>query len=283
MNRPVWSVVIPLFNEVDIVNDLVARCLQAMDELNDASELVLVNDASTDATAERLQDWAARDQRVQPVLLTRNLGQFRATQAGLAAARGQFVVTLDGDLQDPPELIPALAQRLLEARGVDVVFAAKVARQDPAWIRAGARAHELLQRLLSGRPWPGAVGSYAAMPIATARLVQQSPLPHANLSAVLIGARARFAVVQYQRAPRENGNSRVGPFGLVVEALGSLVASGAAWRLALGVSGLLIGVGCLESAMHAHFDNGENWCLAGVVVGFPALVLRRRQRVRAIG
>jgi glycosyltransferase involved in cell wall biosynthesis len=238
MTGPVWSVVIPLFNELEVVDELVTRCLNALDALPDSAELVLVDDASHDGTGQHLAAWQQRDARVRPVLLAVNGGQFRATQAGLEAARGRLIVTLDGDLQDPPELIPLLAARLQAEQQVDVVFAAKDSRQDPAWIRAGALLHEKLQRLLCGRPWPGAVGSFAAMRASTTRHVRSAEVQHANLSAVLVGAGARFAVVRYHRALRQNGDSRVGALGLVAEAIGSLVATGAMRRGAAGLAAL---------------------------------------------
>ena len=161
MEGPVWSVVIPLWNEATVVDELVERCLRALDALPESAELVLVDDGSSDATAARLTTWRVRDPRVRPVLLGQNAGQFRATQAGLRVARGRLIVTLDGDLQDPPELIPQLAARLCAGQCLDVVFAAKTAREDPLWLRIGARLHEMLQRTLCGRPWPGRATPWA--------------------------------------------------------------------------------------------------------------------------
>ena len=156
MDRLDVSVVVPLHNEGEVVDELVERCLRALDSVPGAVELIAVDDASTDDTLARLQQWQARDPRVRAVHLAVNVGQFQATQAGLQRARGGLIATLDGDLQDPPELLPTLVAALRDAPTHDVVFACKSSRRDPAWLKFGAWGHKVLQEVLCGRPWPGA-------------------------------------------------------------------------------------------------------------------------------
>ena len=229
MDRPTVSIVAPVFNEADIIDELVARCLGILERVHGSAELLLVDDASTDATRERLRACADRDARLRLVLLDKNVGQFRATQRGLTAARGAVVVTLDGDLQDPPELIPALVRQLRANPQLDVVFAQKLSREDPLWVKAGAWLYRRLQRLLCGARWPGAVGSFTAMHAALAGEVAGVDMAHANLAAVIVSLHARFDALGYHRDPRRNGESRVGLWGLVCEAWGSLRVSGGLW------------------------------------------------------
>jgi polyisoprenyl-phosphate glycosyltransferase len=120
------SVVVPIFNEEGTVGELHARLTAAVAEL-DSYELVLVDDGSTDASWELLTALAAEDPHLRLVRLSRNFGHQVALTAGVDAARGDAIVTIDGDLQDPPEVIPELVTRWRE--GFDVVYGVRVARE----------------------------------------------------------------------------------------------------------------------------------------------------------
>jgi glycosyltransferase involved in cell wall biosynthesis len=115
------SVVAPLYNEIDLVEEFYRRVCAALDGLS--FELVLVDDGSTDGTAEALAALAAADPRVRVVPLSRNFGHQAALTAGLDNAQGDPVVTMDGDLQDPPELIPDMVAQW--QAGNDVVYAVR--------------------------------------------------------------------------------------------------------------------------------------------------------------
>ena len=126
---PTLSVVAPLFNEEGNVAELVRRLRAAADGAAgiDAYEIVLVDDGSSDRTPELLQGHAAADPRIVVVRLSRNFGHQLAATAGLDIARGDAVILIDADLQDPPELIPALVERWLA--GFDVVYAVRRKRK----------------------------------------------------------------------------------------------------------------------------------------------------------
>lgn len=123
--RPRLSVVVPLYNEEESVGPLVDA---VRDALSDSWELVLVDDGSRDRTVERARNLASADPRVRLVRLARNYGQTPAMQAGFDQARGDIVVTMDGDLQNDPRDIPALVARLEE--GYDLVAGYRERRQD---------------------------------------------------------------------------------------------------------------------------------------------------------
>lgn len=123
--RPRLSVVVPLYNEEESVGPLVDA---VRDALSDSWELVLVDDGSRDRTVERARKLASADARVRLVRLARNYGQTPAMQAGFDQARGDIVVTMDGDLQNDPRDIPALVARLEE--GYDLVAGYRERRQD---------------------------------------------------------------------------------------------------------------------------------------------------------
>jgi dolichol-phosphate mannosyltransferase len=118
------SVVAPMLDEEDCVEEFCARVGEALGDV--PWELIVVDDGSADRTGAALRDVAARDERVRVIELSRRFGHQAAITAGLDRARGDAVVTIDGDLQDPPEVIPDLLARWAE--GADVVYAVRSAR-----------------------------------------------------------------------------------------------------------------------------------------------------------
>jgi len=137
-DRPLLSIVVPCFNEEGCVDEMARRLHAALDTLDCEWEAVFVDDGSTDGTAERLGDLAARDARIGFVSFSRNFGHQMALLAGMSRARGDAVVTLDGDLQHPPELIPTLLAHWRE--GFDVVFT----------VREGNEGHALKELVSAG-------------------------------------------------------------------------------------------------------------------------------------
>lgn len=127
------SLVIPVFNEQDNLHELIERCTRVCEELGRSYEIVLVDDGSSDDSRSILEASATSDEnRVVAVLLNRNYGQHPAVLAGLDQSRGEVVVTLDADLQNPPEEIPHLLEKIDE--GCDVVGSVRENRQD-SWMR----------------------------------------------------------------------------------------------------------------------------------------------------
>ena len=106
-----FSVVAPIYNEVESLPELHRRVRAVMDEMGDTWELVLVDDGSTDGSIDKMRQLAKSDPRVRPVIFARNFGHQLAVTAGLDYSRGQAVVIIDADLQDPPEVILDLAAK----------------------------------------------------------------------------------------------------------------------------------------------------------------------------
>ena len=127
---PDVSIVVPIYNEVDNLPDLVARIGAAMAGQALGFELLAVDDGSTDGSRERLRELAASTPWLRPVLLARNYGQSSALQAGFDRVRGRYVVTLDADLQNEPDDIPLLLARLEADPDVDMVSGWRKDRQD---------------------------------------------------------------------------------------------------------------------------------------------------------
>ncbi len=138
MNIPVLSIVIPVFNEEAHLEELVARCTAACGQLNRSYELILVDDGSRDRSASIIREQCSQhDGSVVGVLLNRNYGQHAAVMAGLHEARGQIMITLDADLQNPPEEIPRLVAEM--DKGCDVVGTIRKNRRDSFFRRLSSR------------------------------------------------------------------------------------------------------------------------------------------------
>lgn len=274
------SVVAPVYQEAAILRELADRCAAAAGAAAPTWEVILVDDGSTDGTRELAP---SLPRGVELHSLAANVGQIRATQAGLKRARGSIIAVLDGDLQDPPELIPELFRALSEAPpAIDVVFATKVSRRDPAWFLVGRAGFELLQRVAAVSAVPTGVGSYCVMRRDLAQRAARAALRDANLASVLVALGARCSAVPYDRAERYDGVSRVGAIGLAREALGSLLLTGALTRLSTAGAALLA-IGAARSG-----GSGARWAsglsavaLAGIA--FAAEAQRREMLSDAAG
>lgn len=133
MNAIELSLVIPVFNEEENLDELVKRCVAVCEATSKQYEIIFVDDGSKDKSRQILSEVAARkDGNIVAVLLNRNYGQHPAVLAGLAQSRGDVVVTLDADLQNPPEEIPRLLVKIDE--GCDVVGSVRENRRD-SWLR----------------------------------------------------------------------------------------------------------------------------------------------------
>ena len=131
---PTISVVIPVFNEAENLAELIQRCLDAGQATGESYEIILIDDGSGDRSADMIIAAAGEHAgKIVGLILNRNYGQHAAVMAGLANARGEFVITLDADLQNPPEEIPRVAAKLAE--GFDVVGTVRVHRRDTLFRR----------------------------------------------------------------------------------------------------------------------------------------------------
>jgi dolichol-phosphate mannosyltransferase len=225
------SVVAPVYNEAAVVVQLVERCGKAAAATGVAFEVVIVDDASSDATPGLLAHQAACMPWLQVVRLPANCGQYGATVHGLRAARGRAIAVLDGDLQDPPEALIALLYTMASTSQIDVVFGVKAERHDGWVMRGAAFALGLVQRTLAPYAPPSGAGSFLVMTAAVRDRVVALPIRQANLAAVVASLRVRSATAPYVKEARREGESRVGTWGLVREAIGSLAVTGALRRL----------------------------------------------------
>jgi len=128
-----YSIIAPIYNEIDNLSELYRRVKEVMDANGEPWELILVDDGSTDGSTEKIRELVAQDKTVRPVIFARNFGHQVAITAGWDYARGEAVVIIDADLQDPPEIILELAKKWKE--GYEVVYAVRGEREGESWFK----------------------------------------------------------------------------------------------------------------------------------------------------
>jgi undecaprenyl-phosphate 4-deoxy-4-formamido-L-arabinose transferase len=146
--KVVYSVVVPVYNNADTLKQLHARISRTMSSLGAGWELILVNDGSRDESLEILRQIHSQDPHVKVIELLRNFGQHPAVSAGFDACVGDIVITLDADLQNPPEEIPHLVARLNE--GFDLVTGWRTVREDPLLRKLPSLVVNAMMRRITG-------------------------------------------------------------------------------------------------------------------------------------
>ncbi len=123
------SVVIPLLNEGNLVDELLKEVFAYLQKIQEDFEVVCVDDGSTDSTLKKLLDYREKDKRLKIISLSRNFGLQAAMTAGLDKAKGEYIIIMDGDFQDPPELLPVLYKKIEEGKA-DIVTAVRDQRNE---------------------------------------------------------------------------------------------------------------------------------------------------------
>jgi polyisoprenyl-phosphate glycosyltransferase len=202
------SVVVPVYNEAEVLPLFVARLRPALDELGEPYEALLVDDGSSDLTPVLLERFRRDWPELRVVRLRANAGHQAALSAGIDRARGDWVLTLDADLQDPPELI---GQMLAIGRKdqVDVVYGVRTDRSsDSTFKRVSARTFYRAMARLSHTSGPKDAGDYRLMSRATVDAVVSLPQHHQVLRLVVPALDFPSSQVGYARSPRAAGSSK---------------------------------------------------------------------------
>ncbi len=205
--------VVPVYNEEAILPELHSRLTDTLSDLPYAWRVIYVDDGSRDRSPELLAGFADEDQRVGVVHLSRNFGQQLAISAGLAMTSADVVVLLDGDLQDPPEVIPLLIGKWEE--GYDVVYAVKRERKEALPKRLLFSLFYRILRRLSNVDIPADAGNFSLMDRAVVDVINTMPERDRYVSGLRAYVGGKQIGVEFERAPRYAGQPRQSPMKLM--------------------------------------------------------------------
>ena len=216
------SVVVPVFNEEDTLRELHGRLTGALPPV-EVWEIIFVDDGSSDGSWPLMRELSAVDPKLRLVRLSRNFGHQAAITAGLEASRGEAVVVIDADLQDPPELIPELVARWRD--GYDVVYAVRAERtgENPIRLLAISLFYKLFRRI-SGGDIPANVGDFRLVSRRVVDALMAMPERARFLRGMTSWVGFKQTGVEYRRDPRYAGTSKYPPRKLVRLALDGIVS-----------------------------------------------------------
>jgi len=265
-HSPSYSVIIPVYNSEGSLTPLLERLAQVLPTLSDAYEVILVNDGSRDRSWEVVQQLAQTYPWVRGVNMMRNYGQHNALLCGIRLARHEFVITMDDDLQHPPEEIARLVEKLAE--GHDVVYGTPLHEQHGLFRDLASQVTKLALQ--------GAMGAETARNISAFRVFRTQVRdafagyrgPFVSIDVLLTWGTTRFAAVPVRHEPRRIGRSNYTFRKLVVHSLNMMTGfSTLPLQLAslVGFAFTLFGLAVLVYVIGRYLIEG------GSVPGFPFL------------
>lgn len=202
---PRYSIVVPVYNEEANISELHRRLCAVFNQLDGPSELILIDDGSRDRSLALLRQLHQQDSRICYLSFARNFGHQIAVTAGLNFARGQAVIVMDADLQDPPELIPTLVEQWQQ--GYQVVYAQRTQRQRESWFkRLTAYWFYRLLRQLADVEIPTDTGDFCLMDRRIVDLLNAMPERNRYIRGLRAWVGFRQTAVRFERAPRHAGS-----------------------------------------------------------------------------
>ena len=270
--RPRISFVIPLFNEQENLPELHRRLRAALDPLDIEPEIILVNDGSSDATPTMIHMLSQADPRVVGVMLSRNFGHQAAVSAGIAECTGDAVIVMDGDLQDPPEVLEQFIARWRD--GAEVVYAVRTKRKEGLLKRTAYGAFYRLLRKLSDIDIPLDSGDFGLMDRKVVNALMALPERQRFVRGLRCFVGFRQEGLVYERAGREAGAPKYTFKGLVRLAMDGLISfSSAPLNLItyLGLGSCVFALGLIAWVMGRAIIGQrppEGWASTMVVVLF---------------
>jgi dolichol-phosphate mannosyltransferase len=202
--NPKYSFIIPIYNEEKSIPELYRRMSAVMEQLDAPAELILVNDGSRDRSLQMLRDLHEKDPRVCYLSLARNFGHQIAVTAGLNFVRGEAIVILDADLQDPPELIPDMVEKW--QKGYQVIYAQRIKRHKERWFkRFTAYVFYRLLKRLANVDIPTDTGDFCLMDRQVVDILNSMPERNRYIRGLRSWVGFPQTAVYFERHPRFAG------------------------------------------------------------------------------
>lgn len=280
---PSISVVVPCFNEEAAVGECHRRVSDVLRNLNISYEVVYVDDGSRDGTLPRLIEIHAFDPHVTVIELSRNFGHQPAVTAGLEAATGQAVVIMDADLQDPPELIPAMLDKWAE--GYEVVYAVRESRElESGFKRWTAKAFYRLINALSEIQIPLDAGDFRLLDRKAVEAIKNMPERHRFLRGMCSWIGFRQCGIKYARAPRFAGSTKYPVRKMLNLALDGIASFSTVPLRVLAVIGLVSALLALLGIVYALVVRlfTHSW-VAGWAISFAVVLFLGGLQMMSIG
>ncbi|MGB3512315.1 MAG: glycosyltransferase family 2 protein [Microcoleaceae cyanobacterium] len=202
-----YSIVIPIFNEEEIIPELWRQLLDVLQRLDGSSEVVFINDGSVDYSFKLLKEISEKHPEVKIISFSRNFGHQSALSAGIDHANGKAVILMDGDLQDSPEAIISFSR--FWQQGYDVVYAIRKNRKEKWFKRLAFKSFYYIQRKLSGIVTPMDAGIFSLMDRKVVLTLRRMPERNKYLSGLRAYAGFKQIGVFVERGPRYRGEPKV--------------------------------------------------------------------------
>ena len=207
MVKPIYSVIIPAYNEEESILATYQRLTAVMVGMGEPYELVFVNDGSRDKTAEIVAKLCANDASVRLINFTRNFGHMPAISAGMANVRGDAIFVIDADLQDPPELFPEMAARWKE--GYHVAYGKRIKRKGETWFKKfTARVFYRFIRRLTTVDLPSDTGEFRLIDRKVCDAVNRLPEKYRYIRGLVSWVGFKQIAVEYVREERFAGETK---------------------------------------------------------------------------
>jgi dolichol-phosphate mannosyltransferase len=199
-----YSIVAPIYNELDNLAELYQRIKEVLKTTGEPWELILVDDGSTDGSTEKIHELAKQDEHVRPVIFARNFGHQIAITAGWDYARGDAIIIIDADLQDPPEVILELVKKWKE--GYEVIYAVRAEREGESWFKkfTASMFYRIIYRITDVKI-PVDTGDFRLMDRKVVDVLKQMHERHRFPRGMSAWVGFRQIGVDYKRAPRYAG------------------------------------------------------------------------------
>lgn len=268
--RPEISLVVPMYNEEEGMDLFFTRLFAVLVPLGVSFEVVCVNDGSSDSTLEKLHQHHSLDARIRVVSLSRNFGKDIAMTAGLDYCRGKWVIPIDADLQDPPELIPSLYEKALE--GFDVVYAVRRSRAGESSVkRASAFWFYRLFVKVTGLNMPRDTGDFRIMHRRVLRALKTVREKHRFMKGLFSWVGYRQTGVFYDRENRAAGSTKWNYWKLWNFAIDGFTSFSIAPLKVASYVGVLVSFLSFGAAVFYAFKT--IWLGGDRAPGFPTLIV----------
>lgn len=204
---PAISIIAPIYNEEANIPELYRRICEVLDKMGESWEIVMVDDGSSDGSTDLIKEYRDQDARVVPVIFARNFGHQIAVTAGLDYARGDAVVIIDADLQDPPEVIIDMIAKWKE--GYEVVYAVRTEREGESWFKefTASLFYRLIYRI-TDVDIPLDTGDFRLLDRKVVNVMGQMRERHRFLRGMSVWVGFKQTGVEYKRAARFSGETK---------------------------------------------------------------------------